>query len=68
MPKMDLRNESRLNGAKTNIINLNEVAAALRVPPQYIIRYLCFELGTNKEKESIIKGTHSYAILLKHLD
>ena len=31
MPKMVLKQESRLNGVKTNIFNLDEVAAALRV-------------------------------------
>jgi translation initiation factor 5 len=32
MPKMVLKQESRLNGVKTNIFNLDEVAQALRVP------------------------------------
>lgn len=32
MPKMILKQESRLNGVKTNIFNLDEVAWALRVP------------------------------------
>jgi len=31
MPKMVLKQESRLNGVKTNIFNLDEVAKALRV-------------------------------------
>jgi hypothetical protein len=31
MPKMILKQESRLNGVKTNIFNLDEVAKALRV-------------------------------------
>ena len=68
MAKMELRQESRLNGVKTNIFNLEDVAKDLWVPGQYIIRYLCFELGSSKEKDSIIKGNHSYSVLLKHLD
>ena len=68
MPKMDLRQESWLNGVKTNIVNLQEIASALRVPKEYLIRYLCFELGSSKEKDSIIKGNHNYSILIKHLD
>ena len=34
MPKMVLKQESRLNGVKTNIFNLDEVAKALRVPEE----------------------------------
>ena len=36
MPKMVLKQESRLNGVKTNIFNLDEVAKALRVPDEGI--------------------------------
>ena len=34
MPKMILKQESRLNGVKTNIFNLDELAKALRVPEE----------------------------------
>lgn len=80
MPKMVLKQESRLNGVKTNIFNLDEVAKSLRVPPDgkhltprlifflAIIKYLISELGTNKEKKSIIKGQHNYETILKFLD
>jgi hypothetical protein len=34
MPKMILKQESRLNGVKTNIFNLDEVAKSLRVPQE----------------------------------
>ena len=34
MPKMQLKQESRLNGVKTNIVNLDEVSKALRVPEE----------------------------------
>lgn len=53
---------------KTNIFNLSEVAAALRVPDEAIIKYMCAELGVSKEKKSIIKGQHTYENLLKFLD
>ena len=49
MPMMDLRQESRLNGAKTNIFNLEDVAQALRVPSIAIMKFLCSELGANME-------------------
>lgn len=47
MPKMVLKQESRLNGVKTNITNLTEVANALRVPPGAVIKYFCAEVGAN---------------------
>lgn len=43
MPKMVLKQESRLNGVKTNIFNLDEVAKALRVPEEGMPSY--FELN-----------------------
>lgn len=68
MPKMQLKNESRLNGVKTNIVNVEDVSDHLRVPSIAIMKYLCSELGANMEQTSIIKGDHKYANLLKHLD
>lgn len=68
MPKMDLKQESRLNGVKTNIFNLEDVARSLRVPGDFIIKYMCAELGVAKEKKSIIKGKHTYDELLVVLD
>ena len=47
MPKMLLKQESRLNGVKTNIFNLDDVANALRVPGSSIMKYMCAELGAN---------------------
>ena len=67
MPKMTLKQESRLNGVKTNIFNLDDVAASLRVPSEAIIKYMCAELGANKEGTSIIKGNHTYDLMLKQL-
>ena len=68
MPKMQLKQESRLNGVKTNIFNVEDVAYALRVPSKAIMKYMCDQLGTNMEKSSIVKGNHSYDVMLKHLD
>lgn len=68
MPKMQLKQESRLNGVKTNIWNVEDVAYALRVPSKAIMKYLCDVLGANMEKSSIIKGNHTYDVMLKHLD
>lgn len=60
MPKMILKQESRLNGVKTNITNLDELAKSLRVPAEGInhsnidsfialIKFWCNELGASKE-------------------
>jgi len=80
MPKMVLKQESRLNGVKTNIFNLDEVSKSLRVPQEgkifppflkifiAIIKFWCAELGASKEKKSILKGQHTYESLLVHLD
>lgn len=68
MPKMSLANESRLNGAKTNIVNLSDVANALRVPASAILKYFCAEVGANSEGSSIVKGTHDFETLSKFLD
>jgi translation initiation factor 5 len=63
MPKMQLKQESRLNGVKTNIFNLDEIAKALRVPEEAVIKFMCAELGASKEKNTIIKGLHNFDIL-----
>jgi len=68
MPKMQLKQESRLNGVKTNIFNVEDVAFHLRVPSKAIMKHMCEQLGANMEKDSILKGKHTYDLLLKHLD
>lgn len=68
MPVMHLKQESRLNGVKTNITNLPDVALALRVPESAIIKYFCSEVGANQEQTSIVKGDHKYSDLLRLLD
>ena len=68
MPEMKLSQESRLNGVKTNIKNLPEVARALRVPESAILKYFCSEVGANAEGTTIIKGTHLQSDLARHLD
>ena len=68
MPLMILKQESRLNGVKTNITNLPEVARALRVPESAILKYFQAELGANSEGTTIIKGQHSMGDMVRHLD
>ena len=68
MPQMRLSQESRLNGVKTNITNLADVARALRVPESSILKYFCVEVGANSEGVSIVKGQHTLADLERHLN
>ena len=68
MPAMKLSKESRLNGVKTNVTNLTDVAAALRVPGSAIIKWFCSKVGANSEGTSIIKGEHREPDLRVHLD
>lgn len=68
MPALKTKQESRLNGVKTNITNLVDVANALRVPDSSIIKYFCAEVGANQEQTSIVKGQHSAESLQKLLD
>ena len=68
MPEMRLKQESRLNGVKTNITNLPDVAKALRVPESAILKYFCVEVGANSEGTTIVKGQHTLADLARHLD
>ena len=56
MPQMRLSQESRLNGVKTNITNLPDVARALRVPESSILKFFCVEVGANSEGTTIVKG------------
>ncbi len=42
MAKMQLKIESKGNGIKTNIVNLNDIARDLRTDPQYILKYFGF--------------------------
>jgi len=49
MPKMQLMQESRGNGIKTNIFNIEDVAYHLRVPSKAIMKWMCEQLGANME-------------------
>ena len=65
---MKLRQESRLNGVKTNISNLPDVARALRVPESALLKYFCVEVGANPEGQTIVKGEHRLEDLERHLN
>ena len=68
MPKLAVKQVSRLNGAKVDLINVDDVAKHLRVHPEAIVKFMCAEYGTSKEGKSIIKGDHKTENLQSSLD
>jgi len=69
MPSLVLRTEGRLNGVKTKIVNLEDVAKALRIPPTYPLKYMGYELGSQiHEKDMIINGDFKDSELKKLMD
>jgi len=69
MPALQLKVEGRGNGIKTKIVNLNEVATALRVPPAYPLKFLGHELGSQtNETQGVINGSFLEPEMRKHLD
>lgn len=76
MPRLVSRKEGRGRGKKTCIVNMGDVARALKRPPQYTTKWFGLELGavstyTNKESEgerAIINGHHDAPIFQTMLD
>jgi len=76
MPKLMSKKEGRGNGSKTCIVNMTDVARALKRPPQYTTKWFGSELGaqstyTNKEGEgerAIVNGHHDTPIFQTMLD
>merc|ERR1711907_776329 len=76
MPRLVAKKEGRGNGSKTCIVNMTDVARALRRPPQYTTKWFGSELGaqstyTNKEGEgerAIVNGHHDTPIFQTMLD
>jgi len=76
MPRIVSKKEGRGNGSKTCIVNMSDVAHALRRPPQYTTKWFGAELGaqstyTNKEGEgerAIVNGHHDTPIFQTMLD
>lgn len=57
MPALQLRTEGRLNGVKTKIVNLEDVAKAIRVPPSYPLKFMAYELGAqHNDSNFLING------------
>merc|ERR1719265_1041415 len=75
MPRL-LTIEGRGNGIKTCVVNMTDVARALKRPPAYTTKFFGCELGaqstfTTKEGEgdrSIVNGAHETSVCQKLLD
>merc|ERR1711953_600958 len=76
MPRLVSKKEGRGNGSKTCVVNMGDVARALKRPPQYTTKWFGNELGaqatyTNKEGEgerSVINGHHETSVFQDLLD
>ena len=51
MPAINKKQETRLNGIKTNFSNLTDNANALKVLDNSIIKYFCEQIGFTQSAE-----------------
>lgn len=71
MPELVTKIEGSGNGIKTCIVNMSEVAQALKCPPEYTVKFLGCELAaqsTFKDDRAIIMGVHDVNMCQKKLD
>lgn len=76
MPRISSQKESRGRGKQTCIVNMREVARAIKRPPQYVTKWFGNDLAsqssyTNKVGEgerSIVKGHHEPPVFQSSLD
>jgi translation initiation factor 2 beta subunit (eIF-2beta)/eIF-5 len=62
MPKIQVTTQGTGGGVKTRIDNIKEVAHALTVPPDYPLKFIGRELGSNTEIKNdnyLINGSHT---------
>ncbi|KAI5181454.1 translation initiation factor 5 [Nematocida sp. AWRm80] len=63
MPSIEVKIEGRGNGIKTVLVNIEEIARALKRDPRHITKYLSYEMGTlcsidASNNKYIINGAH----------
>ncbi|EER01291.1 translation initiation factor 2 beta subunit, putative, partial [Perkinsus marinus ATCC 50983] len=73
MPKLVVKIEGRGNGIKTNIVNMVDVARALKRPPSYPTKFFGCELGAQSKfdeatDKAIVNGEHQQADMQSLLD
>merc|ERR1712176_1616935 len=76
MPRIISKKEGRGNGSKTGIMNMGDVARAIKRDPVYVTKFFGYELGaqssyTNKEKEGervVVNGHHDTPVFQQLVD
>eukprot|EP00425_Heterocapsa_triquetra_P034094 CAMPEP_0195096900 /NCGR_PEP_ID=MMETSP0448-20130528/51818_1 /TAXON_ID=66468 /ORGANISM="Heterocapsa triquestra, Strain CCMP 448" /LENGTH=464 /DNA_ID=CAMNT_0040131347 /DNA_START=149 /DNA_END=1543 /DNA_ORIENTATION=- len=76
MPRIVSKKECRGNGSKTCIVNMGDVARALKRPPQYTTKWFGYELGalasyTKNDREgerAVLRGHHETSTFQGLLD
>ncbi|KAJ4826508.1 hypothetical protein Tsubulata_023947 [Turnera subulata] len=67
MPRMVTKVEGKGNGVRTNIVNMVDIAKALRRPASYMVKYFGYALGA-QTRNSIVNGEHKTTTLDALLD
>merc|ERR1712217_297834 len=67
MPRLVTQKEGRGNGSKTSIVNMGDVARAIKRPPQYTTKWFGTELGA-QSTYSNVTGTGERAVVNGHHD
>ena len=71
MPKMVVVSQGAGGGVKTKLDNIIDVAKALNLPPDYPLKFMGYELGSQTEIKSgnyLINGNHQAETLQKIID
>jgi translation initiation factor 5 len=73
MPKPEMKWEGKGNGVRTLVMNMFDVAKALKVPPTYPTAYYGFDLGAQYKYDSengraVINGTWAEDVFMKSLN
>lgn len=73
MPRLICKTEGRGNGIRTNIVNMGDIARALKRPPMYPTKFFGCELGAmskfvDSEDKALVNGAHTEQDLDQILD
>ena len=71
MPKIAVVSQGQGGGVKTKIDNIIDVAKALNLPPDYPMKFMGYELGSQTEIKAgnyLINGNHQAEKLQQLLD
>ena len=71
MPKIVVTSQGAGNGIKTKFDNIIDVSKALNMPPEYPLKFMGYELGSQTEVKAgiyLINGNHQAEKLQQTLD